>query len=73
MVGVRITVSLLLQLVVVPLAASITWNQKEGGEALSDRAVGILLERVLKKDQVSEIGITCRHLWKAEEPSLESL
>lgn len=72
MVGVRITVSLLLQLVVVPLAASITWNQKEG-EALSDTAVGILLERVLKKDQVSEIGITCRHLWKAEEPSLESL
>lgn len=41
MVGVRITVSLLLQLVVVPLAASITWNQKEG-EALSNRAGGNL-------------------------------
>lgn len=41
MVGVGITVTLLLQLVVVPLAASITWNQKEGEEALSDGASGL--------------------------------
>lgn len=42
MVGIGITVTLLLQLVVVPLAASITWNQKGGREALSDGASGYL-------------------------------